>query len=443
MKRLAAACFLAVPLIAALETKDYEAVSLLGAKLVPTAADAAALERYEKAKADFARDPSEENTIWLGRRAAYAGRYREAIAVFSEGLDRFPGSYRLLRHRGHRHISVRQFAKAAADFEKAAALVRSAPVEVEADGVPNNAGVPLSNTQFNIFYHLGLARFLAGDWARAEAAYRECLVWSKNDDSIAATTDWLYLTLRRAGKAEAAAKVLETIGPNMTIIENAAYHRRLLMHKGILAPEALLGPKPDESEAELRANAAIYHYGLAQRELWAGDKDAARSRLEEIVSGAAWPAFAQIAAEADLARLLLEPPDLSKPETLLRAWTAFWNLYDLEAVTALFMPGDEATYFSSEIAGLIAGREALVEHHRGFGFVPGGQARDGRLWLEDVRTRVDEPAAWVTARWLFDRDVSASTPAQRGPATFVLVREAATGAWRIAHAHFANDPPAK
>jgi len=443
MKRLAAACFLAIPLLAAVEIKDYEAVSLLGAKLVPAAADSAALERYEKAKADFGRDPSEENTIWLGRRAAYAGRYREAIAVFSEGLIRFPGSYRLLRHRGHRYLSIRQFAKAAADFEKAASLVRSEPLEVEADGVPNKAGVPLSNTQFNIFYHLGLAHYLAGDWAKAEAAYRECLVWSKNDDSIAATTDWLYLTLRRAGKPEAAAKVLETISPKMKIIENAAYRHRLLMYKGILTPEALLGPKPDESEAELRANAAIYHYGLAQRELWAGDKGAAKTRLEGIVAGAAWPAFAHIAAEADLARLLLESPDLSKPETLIRAWTAFWNLYDLDAVPALFSPGDEATYFSSEKAGLVAGREALLAHHRGFAFVPGGQARDGRLWLEDVRTRVDGPAAWMTARWLFDRDVSAATPPQRGPVTFVLVREAGGGAWRIAHAHFANDPPAK
>ncbi|MBM3311373.1 MAG: hypothetical protein FJY80_07680, partial [Candidatus Aminicenantes bacterium] len=141
--------------------KDYEAVSLLGTKLSPAPPDRAAVERYEKAEADFARDPSEENTIWLGRRAAYAGRYREAIAVFSEGLARFPNSYRLLRHRGHRYISVRQFVKAAADFEKAAGLARAVALEVEADGVPNKAGVPVSNTQFNIFYHLGLAFYLA------------------------------------------------------------------------------------------------------------------------------------------------------------------------------------------------------------------------------------------------------------------------------------------
>jgi len=30
--------------------------------------------------------------------------------------------------------------------------------------------------------------------------------------------------------------------------------------------------------------------------------------------------------------------------------------------------------------------------------------------------------AFVTARWLFDRDVAAQVPVQKGPVTFVLIR---------------------
>ena len=427
----------------AFASKSYEAVSLFGASLVPPTQDPAAAERYEKAKAAFGREPSEENQIWLGRRAAYVGRYREAVAIFNEGLKRFPNSYRLLRHRGHRYITLRQFVRAAQDFEKAASLVRSVPLEIEADGVPNRQGTPVSNTQFNVFYHLGLAYYLAGDWARAEAAYRECLSWSKNDDSIAAVSDWLYLTLRRAGKTEAAARALVPIRENMTIIENGAYYNRLLFYKGILSPEALLGSKPGESESELKANFAIYSYGLSQRALWAGDKPAVRARLEEIVRLTNWAAFAHIAAESDLARLVIESPDLAAPASALRAWTVFWNLYDLGAVPLLFAKGDGATYFSSEKAGLIAGREALISHHRGFGFVPGGKAQDSRLWLEDIRIRMHGPAALATAIWLFDRDVAGPLPPQRGPVTFLLTREEPAGAWRISHAHFANDPPTK
>jgi tetratricopeptide (TPR) repeat protein len=423
--------------------KDYETVSLLGAKLVSPAPDPAAVERHRAAAADFERDPSEENTVWLGRRAAYIGRYREAIAVFSRGLERFPDSYRLLRHRGHRYITLREFVRAKADFERAAALVRGRPLEVEADGLPNAAGIPTSNTQFNIFYHLGLARFLMGDRAGAEAAYRECLAWSKNDDSIAAVTDWLYLTLRRAGKADEAARVLAAVKPRPKIIENGAYFHRLRMYKGELSPEGLLSPKPGESEAERKASFAIYAYGLAQRALWEGDKATAWARLEAIVRTTAWAAFAHIAAEADLARLELETPDLSSPESTLRTWTVFWNLYDLDAADCLFAAGEGTSYYSSEKAGLIAGREALAAHHRGFGFVPGGAAKDSRLWLENVRVRLFGPSAWATADWLFDRDAASDVPPQRGPVTFVLVRDGEADAWRIAHAHFANDPGAK
>jgi tetratricopeptide (TPR) repeat protein len=108
-----------------------------------------------------------------------------AIGIYSDGLSKFPVSCRLYRHRGHRYISIRQFGRAIADFEKAAALVRGKPLEVEPDGVPNKTGTPVSNTQFNIYYHLGLAYFLTRDFTKAEAAYRECLRWSKNDDPAA------------------------------------------------------------------------------------------------------------------------------------------------------------------------------------------------------------------------------------------------------------------
>ena len=54
------------------------------------------------ARKNFDANQSEENYIWLGRRTAYLTRYNEAIDIFSEGIDKFPVSYRLYRHRGHR-----------------------------------------------------------------------------------------------------------------------------------------------------------------------------------------------------------------------------------------------------------------------------------------------------------------------------------------------------
>lgn len=77
-------------------------------------------KNYEQAKKNFDADPNEENTIWLGRRTVYLGKYREAIEIYTQGLKKFPHSYKLYRHRGHRYITTRKFKTAVKDFKKAA-----------------------------------------------------------------------------------------------------------------------------------------------------------------------------------------------------------------------------------------------------------------------------------------------------------------------------------
>jgi TolA-binding protein len=89
--------------------------------------------------------------------------------------------------------------------------------------MPNKINKPLSTTQFNVWYHLGLGYYLKGDFENAEQAYLKCMDVSDNDDLIAATADWLYMTYRRQGKTEAATKLLERITDTMTIIENDSY----------------------------------------------------------------------------------------------------------------------------------------------------------------------------------------------------------------------------
>ena len=89
------------------------------------------------ARKNFETNPSEENYIWLGRREAYLYHYSKAIGIFSEGIKKYPGSYKLYRHRGHRYITIRDFSKAVADFQQAAALMPNLPLEIEPDGQPN------------------------------------------------------------------------------------------------------------------------------------------------------------------------------------------------------------------------------------------------------------------------------------------------------------------
>ncbi len=84
-------------------------------------------------------------------------------------------------------------------------------------------------------------------------------------------------------------------------------------------------------------------------------------------------------------------------EGLLERWVAFWNSYDLDQFDALFVAGEQATYFSSEYDGLICGSVALRQHHVGFGFVPGGKRSGNRLWLSDTAIDWHGEVALVTA----------------------------------------------
>ena len=301
-------CILVAALIAAAavphqaQSAKPEATSLAGKPLhVPTT-----IPNKQKLDADLAQaeqtlaaNPKDaEAIIWVGRRLGYLWRYNDAIAMFSKGMTLHPDNPKFYRHRGHRYITVRQFDRAIADFEKAAQLIKGKPDEIEPDGAPNPAGKPRSTLQFNIWYHLGLAYYLQGNYAKAYDAYVECMKVSNNDDSITATSDWMWMTLMRLNRKADAAKVLERITPKMDILENGSYHRRLLMYKGLEKPEALL----DTAKAD-DTTIATQGYGVGNYYFVTGNTAKAREVFEKVVTGGGWNAFGYIAAESDLQRI--------------------------------------------------------------------------------------------------------------------------------------------
>jgi tetratricopeptide (TPR) repeat protein len=299
--RLTAASLLLVVTTASVAAQKPEATSLSGKPLYPIElptrakleADLAQAEKDLAAKAGDA-----DATIWVGRRLAYLWRYQDAIAMFSKGIAQHPNNPRLYRHRGHRYITTRQFDRAIADFEKAAALIKGTKDEIEPDGAPNPSGKPRSSLHFNIWYHLGLAYYLKGDYTRALNAYNECMNVSTNDDSVTATSDWLWMTLMRLDRKAEADKVLARITPKMDILENGSYHRRLLMYKGVEKPEALLDPANADD-----LTIATQGYGVGNWYYVTGDRARARQIFEKVVAGRQWSAFGYIAAEADLQRM--------------------------------------------------------------------------------------------------------------------------------------------
>ena len=279
-----------------------EATSLSGKPLFvpPTIPNKQKLDAdLAQAEKTLAANPKDaEAIIWVGRRLGYLWRFNDAIAMFTKGIALYPDNPKFYRHRGHRYITIRQFARAQADFEKAAQLVKGQPDEIEPDGAPNPAGKPRSTLQFNIWYHLGLAYYLQGNYAKAYDAYVECMKVSNNDDSVTATSDWMWMTLMRLNRKADAAKVLERITPKMDILENTSYHRRLLMYKGLDKPEALL----DTAKAD-DTTIATQGYGVGNYYYVTGNTAKAREVFQKVTSGGGWNAFGYIAAEADLERL--------------------------------------------------------------------------------------------------------------------------------------------
>ena len=304
MKQVAfvlAAALAATTITSAAQSGKPEATSLAGQPLMVPAT----IPNQQKLDADLAQaekilaaNPTDaEAIIWVGRRLGYLWRYNDAIAMFSKGIAVYPNNPKFYRHRAHRYITIRQFAKAQADFEKAAQLIKGQPDEIEPDGAPNPAGKPRSTLQFNIWYHLGLSYYLQGNYAKAYDAYLECMKVSNNDDSVAATSDWMWMTLMRLNRKAEAAKVLERITPKMDILENGSYLRRLLMYKGLDKPEALL----DTAKAD-DTTIATQGYGVGSYYFVTGNTAKAREVFQKVTSGGGWNAFGFIAAEADLQR---------------------------------------------------------------------------------------------------------------------------------------------
>lgn len=250
-----------------------------------------------------------DNIIWAGRRMAYLGYYEQGINLFSLGVALHPNDPRIYRHRGHRYITLRCFDKAIADFEKASSLVEGKPDEIEPDGIPNEKNIPVSTLKTNIQYHLGLAYFLKGDFAKAEAAYFKGVAACKNDDMLVAMVNWLYISLLSQGKTEQAENFFALVPRSPNLIENKDYLTLLNFYVH----------KPDEREIERYTDAVIYrssgkpdstsvsaatlYFGAGYYAKLKGMKEKARLLFEKSIATGQWSSFGYIAAEAMINRM--------------------------------------------------------------------------------------------------------------------------------------------
>ena len=291
---------------AAAQTAEPEAWSLDGTPLYPPTFSGLTLEALDAqlsiAKAALRTPPTADPAkhVWLGRRIAYKWLYREALASYSSAIATFPLDAPLLRHRGHRFITTRNFSKAEADLAKADRLINGTDDSWEPDGEPNSYNLPLSSRHFNVRYHFGLSRYLQADWSGAGDVYGTMATSGPfaNDESLAATAHWHYMALRRAGHPPGSAEVNATLGPihpGMRALDGGPYLRLCLLYKG-------LAPPPDLSNASA-LDLATLGYGVGNWHYYNGRRADAIDVWRRVLNTSYWAAFGYIAAEADLHRL--------------------------------------------------------------------------------------------------------------------------------------------
>ena len=280
--------------------KRVEAITMLGDTLYSYSdQDSTLLENFNLAKDEYEQNSDNADAIiWYGRRVGYMGRYREAIEIFAEAIEKHPDDARMYRHRGHRYISIREYDKAIKDLERACELIRGQKNEIEPDGIPNEKGIPISTLHGNVYYHLALAYYLKNDLDNALRVYDLAMASNGNDDNIVSVGHWKYMTLRKMGYHEEAERLVNPINGSMEIIENISYFEMCLFYKGILKEEwfdkKLSGTPKDD----------VFLYGLANWQLY-HHKDTMRAKqyFDRLLIQGNKASFAYLAAEADHFRL--------------------------------------------------------------------------------------------------------------------------------------------
>jgi tetratricopeptide (TPR) repeat protein len=236
-------------------------------------ADTGPVARAERA---LAADPRNvQRYIELGTAQAGARQMVEAVQTFTRALAIAPNDPILYRWRGHRNISVRNYDQAMADLTR---------------------GYGLDSTVYGIQYHLGVLRFLRGDYNAAADAFRRAQPHAPDAGELTGATDWLWMSLMRAGRATEATAMLAR-RPDSLPISNA-YSRRLKLYRGEIGPDAVLTPS-DTADIDV----ATLSFGLGNWYLLKGDTAKARAMFQRSVASGGWPAFGFMASEAELARI--------------------------------------------------------------------------------------------------------------------------------------------
>ena len=231
-----------------------------------------------RAEAALGADPRNvDRIIALGVAQSGARQFREAIATFTKGLAIAPNNAMLYRWRGHRHLSLREFDDAYSDLTH---------------------GLALDSNNYGILYHLGIVNFVRGDFNRAAELFARAQPRAPDAGELAGSTDWLWMSLMRAGRAKEARDMLARRPDSLKAAPGYAYATRLRLYRGEISPDQLFTPA-DTADVQM----ATLAYGIGNWYLVRGDTATAKTWFDRSVKSGGWPGFGFILSEVELKRL--------------------------------------------------------------------------------------------------------------------------------------------
>lgn len=269
----------------------------------------------------------QDRHIIAARLKGYLNKPHDAIALLTTALEEDPENTRLLRFRGHRLISVRDFDQAIADLRTAAAHLADVPDEFELyqkDVEPDAIALILGATDIQdhhpsvkslegspeaerymttlhsaVWYHLGVALYLDGRLTEAIEPFQKAYETARHYESKVASLDWGYMILRRLGRAEEAEQLLATFAGLVDEYDEqaAGYHERMELYSGRRSGDELR-----DSIMNDPIQVATVGYGLGNWYLYNGEHDKAEAVLDEVLSSGARHAFAYLAAQSERER---------------------------------------------------------------------------------------------------------------------------------------------
>lgn len=261
---------------------DLQTTSLTGRKLYALPDDDGAIS---KAKQIWAADPKNVAlALKLSKAQAAKRQYREAMATCTAALALSPKNAELYLERGHRELGLREFSMAWQDLSQS---------------------IQLDPKQLEAHYHLGLAYYFIRQFGKAAEAFGRALSLAQNADSVIDCSNWRYVSLRRSGQTQEAARVLERITPDVKNTEPHLFFYLQLLHfyQGKLSESQVLPPKPSgpaDIEAELSFN--TINYGVGNWHVYDGDRAHADAYFRAATNGSAWNSWGFIGSELELAK---------------------------------------------------------------------------------------------------------------------------------------------